>query len=296
MLQRLDFTFHSLVLRDGSLDVSVHFTDLNVSLTYLGLNALALLGDLDAFSLALSVGVLDDLKLVLTAGNHILLRLELVLVVRLQGGHAHLESLLATSEIVDLGAESGKVAIIELVRLDLSSVGGNDALTDALAHLCGLVLLGRLGLNLLVLMVFTLLTGFAVSLVVAESGHDAMDYRSGNMLYSGLDACQVWRDTSVLSDGRAAADLMAGTSTTIEGVPLEVGTDLGIGARPELVLGGAGPVIRSRSRVTVGKAGHGSHVVLLRDAGIKSRLGGALDSLLGLGNLCICISRRLVLS
>lgn len=88
--------------------------------------------------------------------------------VTLQNCNALLIGVSSPLQVLDLSSQGCKIALTQLMRLNLSSVGGNDPLTDVLANLCYLVLLLMFLLNFLVLDMLSLFTLFAVLLVMTK--------------------------------------------------------------------------------------------------------------------------------
>lgn len=88
--------------------------------------------------------------------------------VTLQNCNALLIGVSSPLQVFDLSSQGCKIALTQLVGLNLSSVRCNYPLTDVLANLCHLVLLLVLLLNFLVLDMLSLFTLFAVLLVMTK--------------------------------------------------------------------------------------------------------------------------------
>ena len=76
--------------------------------------------------------LLQDVKFVFEADDDVLLTLELGLVVALQSSNAHLQGFLSSLELRNLLPQAVEVTVVQLVRLDFSSVRCHDSLSESL--------------------------------------------------------------------------------------------------------------------------------------------------------------------
>ena len=180
--------------------------------------------------------------LILKTADDVLLAVDLGLEVGLKGSDTDLKGLLSSRQILDLSSQSSEVPVIQLVRLNFGAVSGNDPLSDVLAHLASLVLLVRLGLNLLVLVVLSFLSLVSVSLVVAEGGNWPSNPFNND-----------WRDPP---DRRFASDwrtFNVATSSVVVRMALKMSSKTVVGidnslVRPTSVVGAASAVVLTVAR------------------------------------------------
>lgn len=101
----VNFSLESLVVGAAGLDVVLKVTAILVLCSYLDSNGLSLLGNLNTLFLLLAVLAPENFKLVIQAGDHILLAAQLGLIVSLKGGAADIECFFTFSQLLDLGLE-----------------------------------------------------------------------------------------------------------------------------------------------------------------------------------------------
>jgi len=172
------FSLESLVVSDMRLDLLVGIADLFVLLSDFDSDALGLVLDFHALLLLVSILVSQNVEFTLKTRLDILLALKLSLIITLELSRTMLQGVSPSLEIFNGSHEACEVPVVELVGLDLVSVGLDDAVTDALAHLLNVELSLVLGLDLLVLVVFSLLPLLAMLLVVTERRMEVSTSRS----------------------------------------------------------------------------------------------------------------------
>ena len=159
------FSFKSLVVRECGLHFMLIISDLLVSLGDLYSNGLCLLGDLYAFSVFISILVLENLNLAVKTVDDICLTLDLSLIISLKWGNTQLKCLLSSSKIFNMCLDHRKVSLVDLMWLDLHSVACNDSISNALAHLEKINLPLSLILSFRVLIMLSLVSLLSVLLI-----------------------------------------------------------------------------------------------------------------------------------
>lgn len=162
------FSFESLIVRNGRVNLSRKISDFLVSCIHLDSNSLNLLRYLDTFFCLVCILVLKHLQFILTAANHRVLTVNLSLKVTPQNCNALFISFSSSVEILNLSFQSGKVSFTQLVRLYFSSVSCNYSLSDILTDLGDLILFLVLLLDFLMFKMFSLFSLLTMLFIMTE--------------------------------------------------------------------------------------------------------------------------------
>ena len=113
--------------------------------------------------------------------------------VTFQNCNALLIGITSSLQVFDLSSQGGEVALTQLVRLNLGTVGCYDPFANILTDLCNLILFLVLLLNFLVFDMLSLFPLFTMLLVVAE----------GRCVPSSIDNWMRWWNWYSVSSRRA---------------------------------------------------------------------------------------------
>lgn len=156
-----------LIACDHSSNFRVELNNILVARGNLLSDGHGLLGDLGTLLLLVSILSFEDLQLSGQVLNERGLVVDLAFIVLLDGVDADVHGLLSPLQIFDDGSQAGEVTVEVFVRLNFSSVSGDDPLSDALAHPRDITALDVLVLNLGVLSLLSVLSRLLVLLVQA---------------------------------------------------------------------------------------------------------------------------------
>lgn len=137
--QTFDFSFESLVVGNGWLDIMCQVSNLRFSLSDLGSDSMSLFWNFSTFSNFVSVLIFHHFEFISQRSNDALLTGKLCIKVTLECSYTWVHGFSSSLQVIKVSLEGAEVSVIEFVWLDLSTVGGNDAVSVSLAELVDLI-------------------------------------------------------------------------------------------------------------------------------------------------------------
>jgi hypothetical protein len=162
-LEIIVLTFAGLVMRHHGLDLLGGIADVPLDLSDLYLDSLGLVLNLPGFLLLVLVLPPQNVQFVVQTFDYFLLADQLGFEISSEGLCTDLHGILPSLKVLNPRQELGEVPFVDLVGLDLFSIGPDDAVSDGPTHLSHLV--HFLGLHLHPL-IFVGLSALSISLVL----------------------------------------------------------------------------------------------------------------------------------